>query len=144
MKFLRDIAAVAATVGAIALALPSAALADESWSNGEIDVIWESDMADGAVFAATETASGAQGRIFVKGLTADAAERGTYKAIWVVYDEEQVCDEPLTDPTGAETWNWGTMLITFTSPEFPYSWDAKVGTCKGPQNDEISMSPPGG
>lgn len=125
---------------AAALALPSAAFADESWSFGATNVFWESDTPDGAVFAVHDT-SGTDGRIFVRGLTADQTERGTYDAVWVAYDDAKPCDRPFTDPTGATTYDWGTMKITFTSAEFPYTWTGKMGACKGPQDHEITMEP---
>lgn len=141
MTFASRIAAISATLGAVALALPSAALADEAWTGAGLDVFWESDMPDGAIFKYTDSASGTEGRVFVKGLSADQADRGTYKAIWIQYDEEAPCTEPLTDPTGGTSSNWGLAEVTFSSGGFPYSWTAKYGVCQGPLDDAMSFEP---
>lgn len=120
------------TVLAAFAALPAAA--DEVWTGDWGRIVWETDLGITAVLSADGGTGASPRRLYVEGLTLDAAgRRTTYEGIWTAETGEGGCALALVDPVSqAPTPYWGTFRITFVERAFPSAWAGVWGECTDP------------
>lgn len=119
---------------ALTLALAPAAgpaAASEVWFGDWGRIVWEADLGITAVLHAEGTGGAAPRRLYVEGLTLDAAgRRSSYDGIWTAAGGEGGCALSLVDPVSAQpTPYWGTFRITFVGRTAPSAWAGVWGDC---------------
>ena len=120
---------VAMAVASAAI-LVAPAMADEMWKTDYGQVIWEKDYDGGAIFK-IDLAGGGVGRMYVEGLATEVENRGHFKGYWISTTEEDMCSAELKGPDGTKSRTWGTLTLSFRSPEFPSDWVLMTGECLG-------------
>ncbi len=119
-----------AIAAAFATVMAAPAAADEMWKTDFGQVIWEKDYDGGAIFK-LDLADGGVGRMYIEGLTTEIEARGHFKGYWISTAEEDMCTAELKGPDGTRSHTWGTLTLSFVSPEFPADWVLMTGDCMG-------------
>jgi len=117
---------------AAAICVAGAAIADEVWSTGIGDVVYERDLDTGeAVLSYPTIYSEVRGLVFIEGLAGQFEGRSSYSGIWVEPGaEEQACAYAISHPeTGDPVFSWGRISMIFVEPDFPGGWVISRGTC---------------
>lgn len=139
--------AMALAATGMALALGTAAQADEVWTTEEYDVVYAEDRDRTAIWHYGEGISehydddNVNGVIFIDGLAGVYTERGTYHGYWVQESSSRRCDTFREGADGTPTYHWGRFEITFADPDFPSRWQASFGVCDGPLRITLNGTP---
>jgi hypothetical protein len=128
---MKPAATLAPLLGALALALPLPALADEMWTTSWGQMAWEADLGETAVLTVAATDTEPTLRLFVQGLARDVmGGRGSYIGVWMADRRDGGCAVRVVDPVGGKsTAYWGTFRITFVDEGFPSAWSGVWGEC---------------
>ena len=107
----------------LTLTIPTA-YADEMWSTGEYDVVYEEDRNRTAIWT-----YGDSGTVFIDGLAGVVTERGSYIGYWVQPSSSLRCETFREGADGEPNYHWGRFELTFIDAEFPSRWYANFGLC---------------
>ena len=137
----------AITAFAATLALASTATADEVWSTDIGNVIYQTEIEDGAIAVLSYPLDGETeivGLAYIYGLAGVYEGRGAYSGIWIEGESEtgsgeesdgmddtvELCETSIVNPSnGTASRNWGRLELIFTEPDFPGGWVAIRGEC---------------
>jgi len=123
-----------------ALVFASPVMADETWTNGYGDVIYEEDLETTAVFSA-ETAGGTVW-MYLDNLAGNYDMRdGIFTGVWII-EEDGFCLSTLLTEDGRGSNNWGTLELVWDSNDFPSGWSARLGDCGRTPFRTMRATPP--
>lgn len=131
-------------IAMLAIPLPFAAQAQESWTSAVGEIVHEGDLAGGEAILSFPGESGQRLIGFFPGL-ADASEnRSFFAGVWIDPEatEEGPCPGAMTDlRTGGKSYDWGRLDLIFTRPEGPSGLIALKGSCFDPVTDFLIADP---
>lgn len=124
---------------AVALAVPSAAFADEIWTSDSGDVVYESEV-DGTAIFSYGTDPSNRGYLYFPGLAGNYDNRSSHYGYWISPGQGS-CLAPLTGADGFSSTNWGSLIIIFHKKAFPTGWTLMSGSCFGPLENTLVGTP---
>ncbi|WP_420862309.1 hypothetical protein [Algirhabdus cladophorae] len=110
-----------------ALLVATPVVADETWTNGFGDVIYEEDFETTALFSAASP----DGTIwmYIDNLAGNYSMRdGIFTGVWLI-EEDGFCGSSLIGEDGRGSNFWGTLELVWDNSGFPSGWSARLGDC---------------
>ena len=116
------------------LALPGAALADETWHTDGGEAVYEADIGEIAVFSIP----GETGRInlYLEGLGGNYDDRSAHRGYWIGPGPGE-CSAALGGPDGRTSDQWGRVVLMFDRAAAPTGWTALLGRCLDEPADPV-------